>query len=200
MRAGGQHGVRPTAEALLIGEMKLRRGGSEPVKIASDVIQRDEAVVTVKGGVFQPFGHHRAGELLEFHGEGCHGVSVRGILSFRDASQKHFTDEIEDAGIGGRTSPFGRGDGAADVAYVVIRNAGGADVGAVHGKAGDHFRQCIAQAVEGEVASAPFGESDPGDLIGKYVQFTGQGNPDDQFSAAVGEVVKIDVSSSTKFR
>jgi hypothetical protein len=106
-------------------------------------------------------------------------------LSFGDARQKHLADEIEDAGIGGRTSPFGRGDGAADVAYVIIRNARGAHVGAVHGKSGDHLRQCIAQAVEGEVAGVPFGESDLGDLIGKYVQFTGQGNPDDQFSAAV---------------
>ena len=123
MRAGSQHGVRPTAEALLVRKMKLRRRGSEPVKIASDVIQGDQAVVPVKGGILQALGHHRAGNSLEFHGEGCHCVPVSEILSFGDARQKHLADEIEDAGIGGRTSPFGRGDGAADVAYVIIRNA-----------------------------------------------------------------------------
>ena len=31
--------MRPTAEALLVRKMKLRRRGSEPVKIASDVIR-----------------------------------------------------------------------------------------------------------------------------------------------------------------
>src|ERR1700736_5606522 len=131
MRASSQHGVRPNVETVPVRKVKLRRCGSEPVKIAPDVIQRDQAVVTVKGGIFQAFGHYRAGELLEFHGEGCHRISVSGILSFGDASQKHLADEVEDAGVSGRTSPFGRGDGAADVAYVRIRNTGGGDVGAV---------------------------------------------------------------------
>src|SRR6202165_461114 len=173
MRASSQHGVRPTVETVPVRKVKLRRCGSEPVKIAPDVIQRDQAVVTVKGGIFQTFSHYRAGELLEFHGEGCYRISVSGILSFGDASQKHLADEIEDAGISGPTSPGGQGDGAADVAYVTIRNSGGADVGAVNGKAGDHFGQCVAQAVKGEVAGVPFGKSNPGDLISEHVQFTG---------------------------
>ena len=85
MRAGRQHGVRPITEALLIREMKLGRRSSEAVKIASNIIQRDQAVVTVKSRIFHPFCHHRAGELLEFHGEGDDRISIGGILPFRNA-------------------------------------------------------------------------------------------------------------------
>src|SRR5260370_21016040 len=97
MSAGSQHGVRPTAEAFLVCKMKLRRCGSEPVKIASDVIQRDQAVVAIKGCVFQAFGHPPAGELLEFHGEGSHCLPISPILSLRAARQKPSADPTQNS-------------------------------------------------------------------------------------------------------
>jgi hypothetical protein len=45
--------------------------------------------------------------LLEFHGEACNCISVRGILTFRNAGLKDFTNEIENADIGGWASLFG---------------------------------------------------------------------------------------------
>src|SRR5580700_7160795 len=106
MRAAGKHGMRPTVEALLISEMKLRGCGSELVKVASDIVQRDQAVVTVKGRIFQALGHHGAGELLELHGEGRHCIFVGSVLPFGDGGQKNIAYEVKDTSISGRTSPF----------------------------------------------------------------------------------------------
>src|SRR5271166_4585331 len=106
MRAGGQHCVRPIAKAFLVCPVKLSRCDSEAVKITSNIIQRDQPVVPVKSGVLKSFRHHRAGELLKLHGECGDCISVAGIVPVSDASQKNFTDEIEDADIGCRTSPF----------------------------------------------------------------------------------------------
>src|SRR5208282_5114162 len=50
----------------------------------------------------------------------------------------------------------------------------------------------MAQTSEGEIASASFGKCNAGELTGKHVQFTVQGDPHDQFSAAVDEIINID--------
>src|SRR3981081_4713253 len=130
MRTGRQHCARPIAKALLIGKVELRGRGSEAVEIASDIIQRNQTVVTVKGSVFQSLSHHRTGELLDFHGKRCHCISISGILPFGNASQKHLADEVKNASIGGWTSPLGCGNCAPNVTYVFIRNLGGSDVSA----------------------------------------------------------------------
>src|ERR1700733_9755643 len=183
MGAGREHGVRPAAKAILVCEMKL----------AADFIQGDQAVVTVESSVFETFGHNRTGELLKFHREGCDGVPVSGIMPLGNAGQKDLAYEIEDAGISGRTSPFGRRDSAANVAHVFIRNFTGCNVSAVDRKAGDHFRQSIAQAVECKVASTALGQSDTGELVGKYIEFACQRNLHDQHSAGVGKVINVDL-------
>src|SRR3984957_8287036 len=106
MRAGGQHAVRPVAQSFLIPRVEFFRSDSEVVKIASDVIQRDQAVVAVEGSVFKPLRHHWARELLKFHGEGNHSFPVSRISPFSNAGEEHFTDEIKDGGISGRASPL----------------------------------------------------------------------------------------------
>src|SRR6202162_5534871 len=165
MRAGGQHGVRPIAETFPVREMKLGRGDSKPAKIAANVVQRNQPVVSVKGRVFQAFRHYRARELLEFHRKSGDCVSVSGIVPFSDASEKRLANEIEDARVGGGTAQFCRIDGDTDVAQIWVRHAGGSDMSAVHGKAGDHLGERVAQAVESEVAGMSFGERDPGESM-----------------------------------
>src|SRR5690349_19871355 len=110
-----EHGLRPAMQSFLVCTMEFCRAGSESVKISPYLIQRDQAVVSVESRIFQSLRHHRAGELLEFHGETRNRVPVRGILSFRDAGQKHPAKKIEDAGVSSRTSPLGSRDGVADV-------------------------------------------------------------------------------------
>jgi hypothetical protein len=66
-------------------------------------------VISVKGRVFQPFRHHRARELLEFHRKSGNCVSVSGIVPFSDASEKRLANEIEDAGVGGGLLDFRHG-------------------------------------------------------------------------------------------
>ena len=65
-----------------------------------------------------------------------------------------------------------------------------ADISAVHGKICNDFRQRVAQTVQCEVAGGSFGEGNPRELIGEHIQFTDQRNSNNQFSAAVGDVVK----------
>src|ERR1700730_3793094 len=183
----------PIAKTFPVREMKLVRCDSKPAKIASNVIQRDETVVSVKGCVFQPLRHYWARELLEFHRKSGNRVSVSVIMPLSDAREKHLANEIEDAGVGSWTSQFCGIDGDTNVAQICFRDAGEADVSAVHGKAGDHLGERFAQAVESEVASVPFGERDPGELMGQHVQLAGQSNANNEFSTAIGQIVKIDL-------
>src|ERR1039458_4535890 len=63
VRAGSQHAVGPGVEAFLIGQVKLGGGDSKALQIATDIVQRDQAMEAVEGGVFQTLRHYRAGEL-----------------------------------------------------------------------------------------------------------------------------------------
>src|ERR1700733_10730990 len=190
MRAGGKHGVGPVSQTLLVCRMELSRRDSEPVKIAAHIVQRNQAVIAVKGSVFQAFGHYWAGGLLEFHSESDDDFPIGRILAFGNTGQKNFLDEIEDAGICGRTFPLGRDNCLADVMRIMLRDAHGIDVGPVYRKVCDDLHQRIAQAVECEVAGRSFGKGNARESISQNIQLTGEGNANNEFSAAIGYVVK----------
>ena len=190
MRAGGKHGVGPVPQTLLVCRMELSRRDSEPTKIAAHIVQRNQAVIAVKGSIFQAFGHHWAGGLLEFHGESDDDFPISRILAFGNTGQKNFLDEIEDAGVCGRTSTFRRDDCLADVMRIMLRDPNGIDVGPVHRKVCDDLHQRIAQAIECEVAGGSFGKRNARESIGESIQLTGEGNANNEFSAAIGDVVK----------
>ena len=64
-----QHRVRPALGALGVRLVEEPRRDAEPLRRAADLVQRDEAVVAIEGGVLDALGHHRTGELLQPHGE-----------------------------------------------------------------------------------------------------------------------------------
>src|ERR1700723_3942317 len=99
LRAGGKQGEGPGPAEFLVCRMELSRRDSEPTKIAAHIVQRNQAVIAVKGSIFQAFGHHWAGGLLEFHGESDDDFPISRILAFGNTGQKNFLDEIQDAGI-----------------------------------------------------------------------------------------------------
>ena len=49
--------------------MDLLRTDSEVTGVSSDLVQRYQPVVNVKGGIFDAFSHHRRAELLELRGD-----------------------------------------------------------------------------------------------------------------------------------
>ncbi|MEJ7837761.1 MAG: hypothetical protein WKF81_03040, partial [Thermomicrobiales bacterium] len=61
--------------------MKLIDAGSELARIASDLIQRHEAIETVEGRILQRLGHDWACQLLQLHGEVATVINPRGPLS-----------------------------------------------------------------------------------------------------------------------
>src|SRR6202035_1198641 len=195
MGTGGQQAVRPIAKTFLIRRMEFCSGNSEVVKVASNIIQRDQAVVTIERGVFKPLRHDWTGELLEFHGESHDCFLVSGIAPFRNASEKDLADEIEDTRIGGWTSPLGCVDRGVNVARIGVRDGGGCDVGTINGKTGDHFSERVPKAVEREVAVMAFGERDARELISEDVEFAGQGDANDQSSRTIREIVEINFVS-----
>ncbi len=63
--------------ALLVRGWNAGDGDAELVGIAADLVQRDEAVVAVEGGVLEPLGHHRAAVLLQLHRPAQHRLRGR---------------------------------------------------------------------------------------------------------------------------
>ena len=55
--------------ALRIGLVEGRQRDAELIRMAADLVQRDEAVVAIERGVLETFRHHRAAVLLHPHGE-----------------------------------------------------------------------------------------------------------------------------------
>ncbi len=53
--------------ALLDHVMEGREAGAELIRLAADLVQRDQAVVAVEGGVLDRLRRDRAGQLLEMH-------------------------------------------------------------------------------------------------------------------------------------
>jgi hypothetical protein len=47
--------------------MKRGEGDAEALRRAANLVERDEPVETIEGGVLDPLGHHRSGELLQRH-------------------------------------------------------------------------------------------------------------------------------------
>src|SRR4051812_14762828 len=67
VRRGREHLVRPLALPELIQLVKLARRDSEPRRIASDLIQRQQQIEPVERRVLQALRLQRTGVLLEFH-------------------------------------------------------------------------------------------------------------------------------------
>src|SRR5258708_6135479 len=67
MRGGGKQRMRPASRHDLTVIMKPFRTDSERARVAADLVQRDQAVVFVKGGVFDAFSRDRSSQLLELH-------------------------------------------------------------------------------------------------------------------------------------
>ena len=119
---------------------------AEGFRRTSDLVQREQRAIPIKGRIFQPLGHNGPGELLEAH----HEESPLGAVCISDTvrvfEQEQILNEIEDRSAGGGIAPFRGFNSAADVAFVLFIGVLGIelDIGAVHRKAGNNFTQGIA--------------------------------------------------------
>src|SRR5690606_19144440 len=67
VRRSREHRKRVVPQPLLVHVMERCRRDAEALRLAADIVQRDEAMVTVKRRILERLGHHRTGELLELH-------------------------------------------------------------------------------------------------------------------------------------
>src|SRR5258706_8447623 len=67
MGRAGIHRVRPILLAAVEKLMKFVEGNAEPIGIAADLIERQQAIENVVRRVLQPLRHQRAGQLLKAH-------------------------------------------------------------------------------------------------------------------------------------
>jgi hypothetical protein len=88
--------------------------------LAAHLIERDETIVCIEGGVFDPLCHDRAATLLKLH----HEPDMRGPLLrseiFREAQQQNSSKEIKHGFFYRRISPPRREDGTQDDSFVVV--------------------------------------------------------------------------------
>ena len=95
--------MRPAAGALGVLAVELGDAGAEGGRVAADLVERDEPVVEVEGGVLHPLGHDRAGQLLELHDEPAALVTLllaqasssRSSSQQQDVARKSKTDGSE---------------------------------------------------------------------------------------------------------
>jgi hypothetical protein len=68
---GGQreHAAWVVLGGALVGVVELGHRRAERTRVAADLVQRDQALVPVEGGVLDALGHHRRAHLLEADGE-----------------------------------------------------------------------------------------------------------------------------------
>src|SRR5215472_7975403 len=81
--------------AFLVGRVELLGGNAELSRRSPDLVIGDKAVVNVESGVFQAFGHHRPGELLEFEGEIEFLAISRLIFALAALQQQDIPQKIE---------------------------------------------------------------------------------------------------------
>jgi len=68
--------------------MKCLDRSAEPARVSPDLVQREQAVKSIKSGVLKAFGHNRPGELLEPHYPIAVGLLFDGAVAFRQLKQQ----------------------------------------------------------------------------------------------------------------
>jgi hypothetical protein len=126
----------------------LRRA-AERAWVAADLVQGDQAVVAIEGGVLGPLGHHGRGELL--HAQREVGLERVGMLE-----QQQCAHEAEQLGVDLRPARADPLHGLRHARAVDgARRPSRVDVRAVHGERGDHLAHDVRELALIVVALAP---------------------------------------------
>ena len=133
--------------------MEGLRRDAKLLGLATDLVECDETVVAVEGGVLEALSHHRPAVLLQLHREAHHGMARKsGTRLGHDVGREQAVQEIEHAGRQlGRRPPRG-GERPVKVAAIGVGGfALAVDIGAVDGKSGHHFTDRALKQVAREI-------------------------------------------------
>ena len=144
---GREHRVRPVCRALGARAVEGGHREAELAGIAADVVQRDEAVVSVERGVLDAFRRDRRRELLHLHREIVDALSQPGVCILGRFGEQHAAHELENRRVGRVAAAARLRDRPVDVAPVLRRRRVD-DVRAIDRKARDDFGERVAQVVQ----------------------------------------------------
>jgi hypothetical protein len=130
--------MRPVVDSCLIQGVELGEIDPELLWLAAHLIERDETIVCIEGGVFDPLCHDRAATLLKLHHEPDMRSPLLRSEIFREAQQQNSSKEIKHWFFYRRISPPRREDGTQDDSFVVVGdNSLFGRIGAINRKASE---------------------------------------------------------------
>jgi hypothetical protein len=146
---------------------------AELVRMPADLVERDEAVIAIEGGVLEALGHHRATILLQLHRAAQHRLATEAAARPRDeVARQQLLHEVEDARIDRGLGAPRPGERPVEVAPIGVgRRTLGVDIGAVDREAGNHLAQGAVQDVVGKVSRAGILPGDAAGIAREHVQF-----------------------------
>ena len=169
---GAEHGVRPALGALAVGLVESGEREAELFGIAAHLVERDEAVVAVEGGVLEPLRHHRAAVLLQLHGQAQHGMAAEAAARLRhQLAGEAPGQEVEDARIDFGLVAARACDRPVEIALVVrCALAGRVHIGAIDREAGDDLADGAVEDVAGEIGGARVLPRHAGGIASEHVE------------------------------
>src|SRR5206468_3308963 len=166
---------------------KRRQRKTELLGVPTDLVQGDEAVVSIEGSVLEAFSVDRRGQLLKFSGEGEHLLGNQ-TPARRGAAEQRRLHEIEDGDVRSAAVSLGGGDRPLNVTTVGRPRPIG-DVGPVYRETGHYLRHGLTQGIERVVACMPVGACDARQTIGYNIQLAGERGTHDQSLAPVHDIL-----------
>ena len=122
---------------------------AEPAGLAADLVERDQAVVDVEGGVLDPLGRHRRRHLLELAGEPpLLGPVLLARASPGGSSSSRSRMKRKTRRLKSGLRAMARRTAISIVAAVGVVDALVGDVRAVDGEAGDHPRRACRRTLK----------------------------------------------------
>src|SRR5262245_54205632 len=131
--------------------------------VASDFVQRGQAVIDIKCRVLHSLGHHRSGKLLKLHYKIDHLAAVYDVKMLQVVEQERFLDKVEEGPRGTRVSLLRLFHGSRNIFLIPFCHPARRRivVGAIDGKAGDDLANGKGQAVKRKVSivTVPLGDA-----------------------------------------
>ena len=124
---------------LLIDAMQFLRGDAKAVRIMAHLVEREQPVVDVEGGIFEAFGHDRRGHLLELAHKALLLCPVLLAGRRRVREQEHIPHKRKQLAADDGVFPLCPGHGLLDKATVVRMQLVASNIGAIDREARDHF-------------------------------------------------------------
>src|SRR3974390_1508355 len=171
--------------------MEVFNSRAKPSRIASNLVQGDQPVVSIKCRVLDAFRHYSGGDLLEFHRKAEDRLLVPAGIAAIDIAQKNPLNEIEEAQVRCFTY-FLRGLNCFfDVLAVFFGHFRPFYISAIHRKRRDYFSQSAPQAIESEIAGIATSKSNPAKQICEDIQFAGKDYFEDESLALINDVLEV---------